>query len=526
MGKKTFLKKLKKYHKWPSILISIFTLIFAVSGIVMNHRGFFSDIDISRKYLPGNYQYNNWNNAAVRSACYLGNDSILIYGNIGIWLTDSTFSNFTDFNTGFPKGIDNRKIFKIHKTEQGNIYAGTLFGLYRYEYEQSEWYQVISPFGSISVVDIEEVNDSILVLKSSHLYISEDDPGEIQFRKIILQPPRDYDNKEGLFKTLWFIHSGEIGGLIGQLFVDFIGISFIFLTITGLMYWLFPKWIKKRRRKEKKIRTIGRINRFIYIWHKKIGIWIVLFLIITTITGMFLRPPLLITIANTTVNKLPFTKLDSPNPWFDKLRRILYDSSQDRFLVGTNQGIYYSDDTFRTELKTFNLHPPLSVMGINVFETTNAGYLVGSFSGLFLWNPERGILKDYFNPDKKTVPFTGGNPLGKNMTAGYIFFQPDRLFVFDYNRGAESPDLSVIFPSMPENIIERSPMSLWNLALEFHTARFYSIILGNLYILFIPLYGLSMLFILTTGFWIWYKIQKIRVRISESSNHRATGKCM
>ena len=135
MIRKTFVRRLRKYHKWPSIVLSLFVLIFAVSGIVMNHRSLFSSVDIPRNYLLDDYQYKNWNNAAVKSACKISPDSILIYGNIGIWLTDSTFSSFADFNQGFPDGIDNRKIFKLHFTKKGNLYASTIFGLASFDFE-------------------------------------------------------------------------------------------------------------------------------------------------------------------------------------------------------------------------------------------------------------------------------------------------------------------------------------------------------------------------------------------------------
>jgi hypothetical protein len=40
---------------------------------------------------------------------------------------------------------------------------------------------------------------------------------------------------------------------------------------------------------------------------------------------MFLRPPLLITIANARVGKIPWSVLDTPNPWEDKLRAVIFD---------------------------------------------------------------------------------------------------------------------------------------------------------------------------------------------------------
>jgi len=508
MGRKSFLKRLKKYHKWPSLVLSLFVLIFAVSGIVLNHRSLFSSIDVPRKYLLDDYQYNNWNNAAVKSAIKISPDSVLMYGNIGIWLSDSSFSTINDFNHGFPDGIDNRKIFKLHYTEKGNLYAGTLFGLFYYDLKAKAWQKIEIPVHDKRVVDIIEKNDSVFVLTRSFLLSTKDNPQSLLFKKYILPPPENYKNNEGLFKTLWVIHSGEIGGYFGKLFVDFIGLVFAFLTISGLIYWLFPKWIHKRKRKEKLVRSIVTVNRFSLKWHNKVGVWIVIFLVITTITGMFLRPPLLITIANAQIGKIPYTIPDSPNPWFDKLRRILYDDQNDRFLVGTNRGIYLASDDLKSELKYINPQPPISVMGINVFESMeNGNFLVGSFNGLFLWNPDYRMLSDVINPRANVQVNQGDPPLSSNMTAGYIDLGSQQ-FVFDYNRGVESINRFQKFPKMPDKIVEASPMSLWNLALEFHTGRYYSFMFGKLYILFIPIFGFSMLLILVTGVWLWWKIYR------------------
>ncbi|HDP55264.1 MAG TPA: hypothetical protein ENN24_06255 [Bacteroidetes bacterium] len=77
-----FYKFLKKYHKWLGVTLAIFFMLFALSGIVMNHRGFFSKIDIKRSWLPKEYRYTNWNNAAIRGAKQCKTDSVLVYGNI------------------------------------------------------------------------------------------------------------------------------------------------------------------------------------------------------------------------------------------------------------------------------------------------------------------------------------------------------------------------------------------------------------------------------------------------------------
>ncbi|MBN1339969.1 MAG: PepSY domain-containing protein [Bacteroidales bacterium] len=507
MSRRRIIGAIRKYHKWPSLVLSIFTLVFAASGIIMNHRDLFSGIDVQRNFLHKEYRYNNWNNASVRSACRISPDSILIYGNIGVWLTDSTFSLFVDFNRGFPKGIDNRKISRLYLSKKGHLYAGTLFGLYHYNFDEKMWKSMDIEVSDPQVTDIAGKDDSLLVLTRYYLLIAPDAPGNMDFTCKTLPAPEGYDNSESLFKTLWVIHSGKIAGFAGQLFVDLTGLVFIFLTLTGMIYWLFPKWIRKRKQREKKVTNIVRANRFSLKYHNKAGVWMLAFLLITTLSGMFLRPPLLISIANATIGKIPFTLLDSPNPWYDKLRRIIYDENNHVYLIGTNQGVFISGSDLNRPLEKPWPQPPVSIMGINVFEKTEKEqYLIGSFNGLFLWNPFKDLLIDLNDPNAAIIPETNGSPLSEHMTAGYIGMG-DRQYIFDYNHGVTTFGNSYTFPEMPEEII-KCPMSLWNLALEFHTGRYYSFLFGKLYILFIPLYGISMIVVLITGFWLWWKMYR------------------
>jgi len=57
---------------------------------------------------------------------------------------------------------------------------------------------------------------------------------------------------------------------------------------------------------------------------------------------------------------------------------------------------------------------------------------------------------------------------------------------------------------MSHEIIQKSPISLWNLSLEVHTGRFFEPILGMFYILYVPLAGICILVVLTSGFFIWW----------------------
>jgi len=508
-----WLKFFKKYHKWLSIILTVFILFFVISGIVLNHRDLLSPYDVDRSYLLERYEYKNWNSAAVKLYININNDSTLIYGNIGIWLTTNNYKTFQDFNAGFPEGVDNRKIESMLLTTKGNLYAGTLFGLYVFNNEDKQWLKIDLPIHEKRIVGLLEKNDSLFVMSRSKLLVSSENPENLSFTIIKLPPPENYDNKIGLFKTLWVIHSGEIYGLAGKLVVDFVGLIFGFLTITGIIYWLVPKTIKKRKKKKKKVALLAKNNRWVIRWHNKLGYWLIIILVLNTLTGMFLRPPLLIPIADLKVGKIPFTELDDPNPWFDKLRKIYFDKNYKRFILIASDGVYYSDDNFQSEIKKYKNQPVLSVMGVNVFEFREKGsYLIGSFSGLFKWTPSTGEIIDYIDKKPYEAPKTMGPPIGKHSVTGYVKDKKDREFYFDFDKGA-----TVIgnkpFVKMPF-AIKNQPMSLWNLALEVHTGRYYRFMFGPLYILFIPLSGFSILFILISGLIVYLKRYKNKKKMS------------
>jgi hypothetical protein len=319
----------------------------------------------------------------------------------------------------------------------------------------------------------------------------------------MLPPPANYDNKVGLFKTLWVIHSGEIYGEAGKLIVDIISLILVFLTISGLILFLNKVILKNNYQKKKRIR-IKHSNRFWIKWHNKIG-WITLiFLLITSSTGIFLRPPFLIAIANQKVSKLPFTELDTDNPWFDNLRRIDYNETTNRFLICTSEGFFYSDDNFKTELKAVRFQPPVSIMRLNVFkELSENKYLIGSFEGLFTWEPETGLVYDIIKQQPYSGSRSDGRPIGQYLIAGFTMDYLNSPVAFDYNLGAIPLD-GKEFRSMPK-VLSDQPISLWNVALEIHTGRIFQSLLSDFYILIVPLTGLALLFILISGFIVWFK---------------------
>ncbi len=494
----------KKAHKWVGICLALLIILFSLSGIILNHRSLFSQIDVNRSVLPTEYHYKNWNNAAVRSVEKKAENELLVYGNIGIWLTDSSFTRFRDFNNGFPAGIDNRKIFKVLATKN-QVLAGTLFGLYGFSDSQQQWLKISLPNKEENVVDLLEKGDSIFILTRSNLLVSTDLK---TFHLVKLPPPENYDNKIGLFKTLWVIHSGEIYGTIGKLVVDAVALIFILLSIGGVVLFF-----SKRRMKSWKISINKRKSmrkRFLWHlkWHNKIG-WITAVILLgTTITGMFLRPPMLIAIAETRVKKIPFTELSTPNPWFDILRRIIYLPEEEKYLVSTSEGFYTFDKEFSKEANRVRSQPPASVMGVTVLEKVgNHQLMVGSFEGLFAWDYETDDVFDLIKQIPYVRPLKKGPPVGDHKISGYTTYYKDAPVVFDYYLGATDINQEYEFPAMPNTILDQAPISLWNVALEFHTGRIYQAILGRFYILVVPLGGILILLTLISGFVILFKLK-------------------
>ena len=496
------LRFFRKYHKWFSLFATFFILFFAVSGIVLNHRELLSGMDVTRNLLPPAYRYNNWNLAAVKGSVKAGGDSILVFGNIGVWLTDTTFKRFQDLNTGFPKGIDNRKINSLSWSPVSGLYAGTLFGLYHFH--KGAWVKADLPVDKPRVVKVLREGDSLLVMTRSNLFLATAASGYRKFNEVNVPEGEDSDGKVGLFKTLWVIHSGEIYGFAGMVIVDCVGIIFIILCITGLIYFLVPYRLKTLENELRRSK-LKRFNRSSLKWHNVIGSWVIAILLLNTATGMFLRPPLLIPIASKRVTKLKYTELDNPNPWFDRFRDLLYDKELKRFLIATSEGVYYSDDNFKSELKFFPVQPPVSVMGINVFQKTGPGhYLVGSFSGIFEWEPETGHTLDCITRTDYVDTGQSGPPFGNVTVAGFIRCNDTTGILFDYAHGAFALEGKNPLPPVPLTIVAASPISLWNTSLEIHTGRIFEPILGPFYILVVPLVGLATLFTLISGFFSWW----------------------
>ena len=539
----------KKYHRWLGLVLSVFMLVFCVSGIILNHREVFSGCEVSRKWLPASYYIKNFNNGVVKGTVVKKSaahslssencDSVLAYGCAGVFLTDSRLSTWQDFNAGLPESIDERNVRHVVKAKNGSLWCAALRDVYRYDENSHRWKKVELPGNEERIMDVALAKDSMTVVALTRSRVFTIVPfvqyGEIvkigksssetyRVESKIIPAPKKYEPKTTLFKLVWHLHSGEFFGLPGKLVVDAIALVLIVLSITGILLFILPYGIRRAKKLAAKARMkrLGKQFAWNMKWHNKIGYVTIVLTLWIAITGMCLRPPLMVPLV---LSKLPQTVGEDGNVWQDKLRAIRWDAVQGDWLVSTSEGFLRVDEDFSQAPKMLpdDECPKLSPMGVTVWESDGkGGWIVGSFRGIYRWNPVNHSLNqilDYFTgkPSEETSMI----PISDNLVCGYSEdFLGGKPLVFDFAKGVEDakgqavalcndePKTSRNEESMSDLICETAPMSLWNVALELHVGRCYSPFLGPLSDLFVFLSGLLITLVLLSGYIISHRRRK------------------
>ena len=539
----------KKYHRWLGLVLSVFMLVFCVSGIILNHREVFSGCEVSRKWLPASYYIKNFNNGVVKGTVVKKSaahslssencDSVLAYGCAGVFLTDSRLSTWQDFNAGLPESIDERNVRHVVKAKDGSLWCAALRDVYRYDENSHRWKKVELPGNEERIMDVALAKDSMTVVALTRSRVFTIVPfvqyGEIvkigksssetyRVESKIIPAPKKYEPKTTLFKLVWHLHSGEFFGLPGKLVVDAIALVLIVLSITGILLFILPYGIRRAKKLAAKARMkrLGKQFAWNMKWHNKIGYVTIVLTLWIAITGMCLRPPLMVPLV---LSKLPQAVGEDGNVWQDKLRAIRWDAVQGDWLVSTSEGFLRVDEDFSQAPKMLpdDECPKLSPMGVTVWESDGkGGWIVGSFRGIYRWNPVNHSLNqilDYFTgkPSEETSMI----PISDNLVCGYSEdFLGGKPLVFDFAKGVEDakgqavalcndePKTSRNEESMSDLICETAPMSLWNVALELHVGRCYSPFLGPLSDLFVFLSGLLITLVLLSGYIISHRRRK------------------
>lgn len=512
---------MKKWHKWLGLIFAFFMFMFALSGIFLNHRQAIATIDVPRSLLWDKYNYNNWNNGSVKGTFKLSSDSILLYGGNGIWLTDSLHSKFTLFTNGIKKGADNNIVNNIVSTTNGNIFSVTTFDVYKLEATSSKWIRLTEIIDSNErLSDIAVQGDSLVVMSRSEIFVATF-PYK-SFIKTEIPAPENYKKEASWFRTMWTLHSGELFGITGKLIVDIMGVFTILLSTTGIILTIWPKLIRRMKKKDQNAKKSRSFFKGSFKWHNKLGAWFFVVLLIIVTTGMFLRPPLLIAIVRAKSKPIPGTMLDSNNPWHDKLRCLRYDTFDKEWIFYSSDG-FFKTKSLNIEPTKLKKSPPVSVMGVNVLNQQDSiNWVVGSFSGIYRWNKQTGESFDFYTG--KPYHFKrGGMPTFTNAVAGYSNDFTNKTIVFEYGPGAKTVEQNMEFALMPEAFKE-SRMSLWHLSLEVHVGRIYAFFPSILSDLFIFLSGVISLIILITGYILYRRHHKKRKKKKTLNTNLVTNK--
>ena len=518
----------KKYHRWFGLVLSVFMLVFCVSGIILNHRQLFAGCEVSRSLMPSAYHIKNFNNGIIKGSIKINHrisktpsDTVLAYGYGGVWLTDAEMKTWKDFNQGLPENVDGRNIRNMVQTKNGEIWCAAMMDVYRFDGKEWKKFPLADNEERIADITLTKDSTSIIAMTRSAVYeISEKKTDAANEKRDAINEKRDAINEkrdaisektnvtrkiigqpEGfvpevtLFKTVWNLHSGAFFGLAGRLVVDAIAIVLIILSITGIILFILPYRIRRQKQLQARDRMVklGKQMVFNAKWHNKLGYTTIILTLWLSITGMCLRPPLMIPLA---MNKTT-EKVKDGNVWHDKLRAIRWDAAEGNWLVSTSEGFLRVDEHFyqKPVLLDKKQSPKISPMGVNVFESDGkGGWLIGSFSGMFRWNPEKNLIVDYFtgkaNQGKSMIP------ISSSLVSGYSKdFFGGREVVFDYSKGVSLDETA----STPE-LLSATPMSLWNVALELHVGRCYSPFLGPLSDLFVFISGLLITLVLLSGY--------------------------
>ena len=518
-------RRLRWVHKWGGLFFTLFLIIFALSGIVLNHRVALSEVDVPRSVLPPEYRMEHWNLGAVKGTLRVSSDSILLYGENGLWLTDSSRACFSRFERGMRSGADNRLVANVVRTHSGQLFAVTTFDAYQWNHSTQSWQRLTERFApSDRMTDAAVKGDTLVLQSRSELFLAT--APYTHFERIYLKAPTNAPLGRFTFRTLWMLHSGELFGAWAQYFVDFLGVILIVLCLTGVVLAFFPKLLKRQRRRQPEGKSVlRRVFKFSLQLHNKLGVYLLAFLLLLTVTGMFLRPPLLVAIARLRHQPLALTHEHNPNPWWDNLRMIRYDRHHHRWLLQTPFGFFTTSNLHSAPTK-LDHEPPVGFMGTNVLQQEDADHwIAGSFSGLYRWNARTGESWNLYTGQRYVAPKHQGIPDFTYSVSGYSTDLGARPVVFDYNRGAEyalggakkaatdddrqefvcyeRADFSV----MPEQV-QDGRLSLWRVALETHTGRIYTFLPNIVIQLFIFLSGTFLLTVLISGFIVWRRFHR------------------
>lgn len=495
----------KTIHKYLGLILGLYLVAMGGSGLLLNHPEWIRSINAPQILVPADYSYSNWNRMLIRGGTITADGTWYLVGKAGVVKSNDQGDSFSILDDGFAASAYDRDTADLLILNEGSsdpiLLAATRSGLFR-KNGNNPWSKIPLPGAPASprLVALIETSNRIIVFSETAAW--EADATTLNFTQTDLAVAEaDAATRVPLFRVLHDIHNGTILGTPGRILLDISGLILVILGVSGLVIWFVP-W---RNRKRPNLRQPpGRVFRWCWKYHLKLGIWIVLILMIMAGSGMFLRPPLLLaTITHSLDSNNPLLRFSSRAGGFGgKIQSATYSGSSNTLILSTQSGLWRGPADFDGEFRRLHLPVPIHGMGVTVLEGMPTGQLlIGSFSGLFVVEEHQGRIWRLRRPG-----LVESNPYQSNDLVSAVVMADNQPFArFDYHDGmlpmtAQQP----LLPTMPTEIAAAAPMSLWHYLFEFHNGRIFEPWLGPWYLLIIPLSGIILLLLCLSGTYDWW----------------------
>ncbi len=484
------------------------------SGVLLNHPRLIDNMAVPHFLVPDNYQPNNWNRSTLKGIVdpkHIKKDSLILYGNQGIFTASKDLKNIKPFMNGdFPNTPRQKRTNHVFSDKKyDRLLAATNKGLFYYRSKYNTWQELELPLLNEPVKKILQLPNELIVVTASAFYISPH-TDRLKFEKCIPQK-KVVDTTIPLITVFFELHDGSIWGLPGKLIWDIAGIILFFLCISAFYIWYYPKkWKRNYKRKRKQIPISQKRKRSLLLkYHKKLGWYFTLPLIVIFVTGMFLRPPLLMGIVEGKIHKNWYPSIENRNPWNHKIRNAFYDSKGQQLILDCKDGIWSGGLQQGFEKQKFPIQ--VFAMGATVFEEEQPGtWLIGSFGGLQRFYPESNNVESVLPLGSSTKQ---GRPSSLLVTS-FIQLPGKKEFVLGHYKGLCNLKGQPVPKAleMPHFIVKDYKMPLWNFLFELHNARIFRGWIGGAYMLVVPLGALLSLLILISGLYDYLITRKKKKR--------------
>lgn len=522
---KKLYRKSRWLHKYLGLFLVLFLMWMSVSGIILNHPEMVKNVAIPHWLVPPAYKIKNWNRSSMMGLVYSKHrpQVLYAYGKKGVWISRDEGKSFVPMQNGLPGSLYYLKTNHLVLWEKGShpfLLAATDGGLFKADLGGEQWEQlpVREKHEKFKKILIDGRN--VLAVSESHVYRAAIGDKDLRFRKVALHREQA-EPKITLVKLFFDLHDGEVFGLPGRLFTDLVGLLLFFLSFTGFYIWFNPwRW---RRRHQKNAGTVspGQVNlvRSLVKYHLQIGIYVALFFLILGGTAFFMRPPFLAAIAEGSIGPAWYPGKISENVWEEKIQNALLDTLRNRLILACSDGLWMGKADFSRPFEPVQFHVPIFVMGPTYFEMEDGDYVIGSFNGLYRYNPENDRSVNLVTGQEVTE-YSNIRP-GKRMVTGFFETPWGQKIIATHEQGlipltGTLPDDR--FPVPP--VLNRTyTLSLWNFMFELHNGRIFQDLIGKWYILIAPLGSFLFLLLTLTGIFDWFYIKLRRTTEQSRKGH-------